>query len=108
MVDIDISPQDWGRQSSGLRSTAAQVEQIATATSGTLPGNPFGSCFTPVFSGSYQELVGQLNTFNASLGQLLDSTAQTLDNSAASFIELEDNISQNFMSLLSKLGNGGQ
>ncbi len=104
MADIDISPQHWDQQSSSLRFSAVQVENVAGSAVGTMAGNPFGVYLTPIFLSGYQELVGKVNTFNSDLGRVLDATAKALDASAVGFLDLDSRVAENFISLMSGLG----
>ena len=96
MTDIDISPQSWREQSSGLRQTGASVQEIGGAAAGTMAGNPYGVILTPVFQPRYMEVSSEFQNANSSLGQALDATAEAMDASAADFMAVEDQIKEEF------------
>ena len=95
MTDIDISPQSWREQSSGLRQTGASVQEIGGAAAGTMAGNPYG-VLTPVFQPRYMEVSSEFQNANSSLGQALDATAEAMDASAADFMAVEEQIKEEF------------
>ncbi|WP_338573400.1 hypothetical protein V7R84_06835 [Arachnia propionica] len=103
MIDIDISPQSWGDQSSGLRQTGASVQEIGGAATGTMAGNPYGVVLTPIFQPRYMEVSGEFQNANSSLGEALEATAEALDASAAEFIALEEKIKEEFERIIAMI-----
>ena len=103
MTDIDISPQSWGEQSAGLRDSGSTVAEIGDAASNTMSGNPYGVLLTPLFQPSYVELSSDFKTTNSTLGQVLEATAQALDDSAADFRETEMALKDEFDKLMNSI-----
>ncbi len=100
MTDIDISPQGWGEQSSGLLSIKDRVEEMGAAASGTMAGNPYGFILGPVFDGDYRELSESLKEANVTLGKNFEETAQAIAESAKEFREADDQIAEWFKSVM--------
>ena len=103
VTDIDISPQSWGEQSVGLRDSGSTVAEIGDAASNTMSGNPYGVLLTPLFQPRYVELSSDFKTTNSTLGQVLEATAQALDDSAADFRETEMALKDEFDKLMNSI-----
>lgn len=96
-MDIDISPQEWGQQSAGLRSGGTKVGEMGAAASETMAGNPYGVCFTSIFAYGYRQLSDQFKFANTALGELFEATAQAVDDSAEDFRQVDDEVADCFM-----------
>jgi hypothetical protein len=103
VTDIDISPQSWSEQSAGLRDSGSAVAEISNAALNTMSGNPYGVLLTPIFQPRYVELSGDFKTTNSALGQVLEATAQALDDSAADFRETEMALKDEFDKLMNSI-----
>lgn len=100
MTGIDISPQNWKEQSSGLRKTGASVQEIGGAAAGTMAGNPYCVVLTPVFQPRYMEVSSEFQNANSSLGQALEATAEAMDASPADFMAVEEEIEEEFKRII--------
>ena len=86
-----------------MRDSGSAVAEIGDAAMNTMSGNPYGVLLTPIFQPRYVELSGDFKTTNSALGQVLEATAQALDDSAADFRETEMALKDEFDKLMNSI-----